>query len=92
MSCHISGQSLRLFFCRPRWLLVPFLLLIFFVALPEGSISVIVFGDCVKGLNMNTLMSKYPQFRSLPQLVITFCVRKHAGHDITAGLNHYLSF
>ena len=28
MSCHVSGQSLRILFCRPCWLLVPFLLML----------------------------------------------------------------
>ena len=28
MSCHVSGQSLRLFFYSPCWLLVPFLLML----------------------------------------------------------------
>ena len=27
MSCHVSGQSSKLFFCRPCWLLVSFLLI-----------------------------------------------------------------
>ena len=51
MFCHVSGLSLRLFFCRPSWLLVPFLLMC-----PVFVRQVFHFDDCAS----NTLVQSVP--------------------------------